>query len=87
MQKQQLLYSGKAKSLFTTDDENLLIAEFRDDTTAFDGEKHQQLSGKGETNLAISTHLMNEIENKGIPTHFVKSLSSTECVVKKLKML
>jgi len=87
MQKQQLLYSGKAKSLFATDDENLLIAEFRDDTTAFDGEKHQKLSGKGETNLAISTHLMNEIENKGIPTHFVKSLSSTECVVKKLKML
>ena len=87
MEKRELLYSGKAKSLYTTDEEGLLIADFRDDTTAFDGEKHEKLSDKGRVNQAISAFIMEHLSAAGIPTHFVRTLSDTESVVKKLSML
>ncbi len=87
MEKKALLYSGKAKSLFCTEDEQLLITEFRDDTTAFDGEKKAVLANKGRVNHAISNHLMQKLEQAGIATHYVKSLSPTESVVKHLRML
>jgi len=87
MEKKQLLYSGKAKSLYQTDDDHLLVAEFRDDTTAFDGEKKAQLENKGAVNHAISNYLMQKLEQAGVATHFVRSVSATESVVKKLKML
>ena len=67
MKKQKLLYSGKVKSLFETDDPDLLLAEFRDDTTAFDGEKHELLTDKGRVNNAISAHIMNALEKAGVP--------------------
>ncbi len=87
MKKQKLLYSGKVKSLFETDDPDLLLAEFRDDTTAFDGEKHELLTDKGRVNNAISAHIMNALEKAGVPTHQVKILSPTESLVKRLKMI
>lgn len=82
-----MLYSGKAKSLYTTNNSDLLIAEFRDDTTAFDGEKHEQLKNKGRVNSAISTFIMKVLSDAGVPTHFEDVLSDTEIVVKRLNMI
>lgn len=87
MQKQELLYSGKAKSLYKTADDSLLVVEFRDDTTAFDGEKHATLSNKGKVNAAISHHLMQILQKEGVTTHFVEKINATEAIVKNLKML
>jgi phosphoribosylaminoimidazole-succinocarboxamide synthase len=87
MEKGVLLYKGKAKSLYKTNDENLLICEFRDDTTAFDGEKCEKLSNKGKTNNAISSHLMKHLANHGVKTHVHSYLSPSETVVKRLTML
>lgn len=87
MQKGDLLYTGKAKSLYKTDDEDLLICEFRDDTTAFDGEKCEKLKNKGLVNNAISTHIMKCLANEGVSTHIHSYLSPLETVVKRLTML
>ena len=85
--KQALLYRGKVKSMFRTDDGGLLIAEFHDDTTAFDGGKHELLKNKGRTNNRISTFLMNVLAAEGINTHFVDTLSEHEVLVKYLTMI
>lgn len=87
MQKGALLYRGKVKSMYETDDVNYLLAEFRDDTTAFDGEKHELLTHKGMVNNLISAHIMQVLAKAGIPTHFVKLLSPTESLVKRLRMI
>lgn len=87
MKKGELLYSGKAKSLFKTDDEDLLICEFRDDTTAFDGVKHEKLANKGKINNAISSHIMKHLADNGVQTHIHSFLSENEIVVKRLTML
>lgn len=87
MEKKELLYSGKAKSLYTTSDPDVLLADFRDDTTAFDGAKHAQLTDKGEVNQAISAFIMQHLQDNGVETHFIETVSSTQCLVKKLKML
>ncbi|MCH9769578.1 MAG: phosphoribosylaminoimidazolesuccinocarboxamide synthase [Gammaproteobacteria bacterium] len=84
--KKELLYSGKVKSLFATDNPDLLITEFRDDTTAFDGEKKAKLASKGQVNNEINSMIMAHLEKAGVPTHFVESLSPTENLVKHLKM-
>jgi phosphoribosylaminoimidazole-succinocarboxamide synthase len=85
--KQKLLYSGKAKNLYTTEQADLLIVEFRDDTTAFNGEKLEQLAEKGRVNNQISTYIMQQLMAAGVKTHFVEYLSPTEVVVKRLKMI
>src|SRR3990167_8607630 len=87
LEKGEQLYSGKAKSLYETADPELLITEFRDDTTAFDGEKHEKLADKGRVNNLISAHLMQKLAENGIPTHFKSLLSPTESLVKRLKMI
>lgn len=87
IEKKELLYSGKAKSLFATNDQDLLIAEFRDDTTAFDGIKHEKLRDKGEVNNHISAYIMQALSSKGIPTHFKEIISPTESLVRPLKMI
>jgi len=74
MKKRELLYEGKAKRLFLTDDENLVISEFKDDLTAFNGEKKSSEAGKGALNNKISTELFKLLESKGIQTHFVEML-------------
>jgi len=74
MEKRELLYEGKAKRIFSTDDKNLVISEFKDDLTAFNGEKKSSEAGKGALNNKISTELFKLLESHGIPTHFVKML-------------
>ncbi len=87
MQKRDELYAGKAKSVFHTDDENLLILEFRNDTSAFDGEKIVQLDRKGLVNNKFNAFIMQKLESAGIPTHFEKLLSDNDSLVKKLDMI
>ncbi len=87
MQRNKCLYTGKAKSVYSTDDNDYVILEFRDDTTAFNGEKMAQLTDKGKVNNQFNAFIMRYLADHGIANHFVKSLSPTESLVKHLKML
>jgi len=87
LRKKELLYEGKAKRIWKTDDENLLIAEFKDDLTAFDAQKKSEAKGKGALNCQISANLFKLLEENGIPTHFVECISENEMVVKKADMI
>lgn len=87
MEKRELLYEGKAKKLYLTDDANLLISEFKDDLTAFNGEKKSSEAGKGALNNKISTELFKLLESKGIPTHFVRMLDDNHMLHKKVNVI
>ena len=87
MEKREELYAGKAKSVYLTDDPDRLILEFRDDTSAFDGEKMEQLARKGMVNNHFNVFIMNKLAEAGIPVHVEKLLSDKEVVVKKLDMM
>lgn len=87
MVKQEQLYEGKAKKVFKTDDPNLLIVEYKDDATAFNGLKKGTIHGKGVINNQMSNRLMAYLEKKGIPTHFVEELNDRETVVKKVSIV
>ncbi|MCC5856329.1 MAG: phosphoribosylaminoimidazolesuccinocarboxamide synthase [Idiomarina sp.] len=87
MEKQSELYRGKAKTVYTTADPNFLILEFRDDTSAFDGERIEQLSRKGMVNNRFNHFIMSKLAAAGIPTQMERLLSDTECLVKKLDMI
>lgn len=87
MEKRELLYEGKAKRLFLTDDENLVISEFKDDLTAFNGEKKSSEVGKGALNNKISTEIFKYLDSKGIKTHFVKMLDDNHMLHKKADVI
>ena len=87
MQKRELLYEGKAKKIWSTDDENLVISEFKDDLTAFNGEKKSSEAGKGALNNKISTELFKLLASKGIPTHFVEMLDDNHMLHKKADVI
>ncbi|MDX1479798.1 MAG: phosphoribosylaminoimidazolesuccinocarboxamide synthase [Saprospiraceae bacterium] len=87
MEKREELYAGKAKSVYRTDDPDLFVLEFRDDTSAFDGEKKEQLSRKGMVNNRFNAFIMQKLEDAGVATHFERLLSSTESLVKNLDMI
>jgi len=87
MTKKELLYEGKAKRIFTTDDPKLLIAEFKDDLTAFNGEKKDKEVGKGALNNKISTELFKLLEDAGIPTHFVDRIDDNHMLIKKVDII
>lgn len=87
LEKKQKLYSGKAKDLYETNNPDLLITDFRDDTSAFDGVKLAKLVDKGHVNNRISSFIMQHLSSNGVPTHFVSLLSPHEVVVKRLKMI
>ena len=87
MEKRELVYEGKAKRLFATDDAELLISEFKDDLTAFNGEKKSSESGKGALNNKISTELFKLLESKGIPTHFVKMIDANHMLHKRVDVI
>lgn len=87
MQKQNLLYTGKAKSVYETESPDHLILVFRDDASAFNGEKIAQLDRKGKVNNRFNAFIMNKLAEAGIETHFEQLLSPTEVLVKKLKMI
>lgn len=84
MKKCEMLYEGKAKKVYTTEDPELYIVDYKDDATAFNGLKKGTILGKGAINNRVTNHLMKMLETKGIPTHFVEQLSDRETVVKKL---
>jgi len=87
VEKKELLYEGKAKKLYLTEDENLVISEFKDDLTAFNGEKKSSEAGKGALNNKISTELFKLLEDNGIPTHFVKMMDDNHMLHKKVDVI
>ncbi len=87
MEKKAELCRGKAKSVYFTDDDDYLIIEFRNDTSAFDGEKIEQLDRKGMVNNKFTAFIMDKLEDAGVKTHHVKLLSDEEALVRKLDML
>ena len=87
MQKKEQLYEGKAKKVFATDDANLCIVDYKDDATAFNGEKKGTITGKGVINNVMSNHMFQLLEKQGVPTHFVEQLSERETVVKKVSIV
>lgn len=87
MEKLEQLYEGKAKKVFKTDDPKLFIVDYKDDATAFNGEKKGQIAGKGAVNNVMSNIIFQLLEQKGVPTHFVEQLSQRETVVKAVKIL
>ena len=88
MEKSKLLYEGKGKKLYEVKDKSdLLIAEFKDDLTAFNAQKRDVESGKGALNNEISTIIFQELMKNGIQTHFVEKLNSTEMLVKKVSII
>ncbi len=87
MEKREQLYEGKAKKVYSTDDEDLLIVSYKDDATAFNGLKKGTIAGKGVINNRMSNRLMQMLEKSGIPTHFVRELSDRETLVRKVTIV
>ncbi len=87
MEKQQLLYKGKAKSVYETANTDYLILHFRDDTSAFNGERVEQLARKGQVNNKFNAYIMQKLAEGGVETHFEKQLSDDEVLVKRLEMI
>ena len=87
MTKTKQLYEGKAKKVWATDDENIVIVDYKDDATAFNGIKKGTIAGKGVVNNKMSNYLMQLLEKHGVPTHFVKELSDRETAVKKVTIV
>ena len=87
MEKKEQLYEGKAKKVFATEDPQLLIVQYKDDATAFNGVKKGTIVGKGIINNQMSNRLMGMLESEGVPTHFVKELSQRETLVKKVSII
>lgn len=86
-EKRHEITRGKAKTLYATDDEDFLLMEFRDDVSAFDGVKIEQLADKGRINNLINAYIMQELYSAGIPTHFHSTRTDTSSLVYKLEML
>ena len=87
MQKKELIYEGKAKKVYATDDPELLIVDYKDDATAFNGLKKGTIRGKGIINNRMSNRLMQRLEREGVPTHFVKELSERETLVRRVEIV
>jgi phosphoribosylaminoimidazole-succinocarboxamide synthase len=87
VRKRELLYSGKAKSLYRTDTPGELLVEFRDDITAFDGGKKDVISRKGAYNAQVSKTIFLLLEEQGIPTHFIRMAGDSSMIVKELRMV
>ena len=87
MEKKELLYEGKAKKVFKTEDPNVLIVSYKDDATAFDGLKKGTIVGKGAINNRMTNHIFKLLEKKGVPTHLVEELNDRETAVKKVDIV
>lgn len=87
MEKKAQMYEGKAKKVYETDDPSLLIVDYKDDATAFNGLKKGTIAGKGVINNQMSNFLMQILETKGVPTHFVKELSERETLVRRVTIV
>ena len=87
MKKLEQLYEGKAKKVYATDDPDIVIVDYKDDATAFNGLKKGTISGKGVINNKMSNMMFRIMEQHGIPTHFVEELSDRETAVKKVQIV
>ena len=87
MEKKELLYEGKAKKVYTTENPDVLIVDYKDDATAFNGVKKGTIVGKGVVNNRMTNHIFKMLEEKGIPTHFIEELSERETAVKKVEIV
>ena len=87
MKKGTQLYEGKAKKVYMTDDPDVLIVDYKDDATAFNGEKKGTIVGKGAINNRMSNYLFKQLEKEGIPTHLIEELSDRETAVKKVSIV
>lgn len=87
MNKGQLLYEGKAKRLYATEDDNILFVAYKDSATAFNGEKKEEIQGKGILNNRITTLIFEKLQAQGIASHFIKSLSDNEQLVRKVDII
>ncbi len=87
MQKLEQLYEGKAKKVYKTDNDDILIVDYKDDATAFNGLKKGTIVGKGVINNKMSNHVMQILEKEGVPTHYVEELSDRETAVKKVSIV
>ena len=85
--KMEQLYEGKAKKVYATDDSDLVIVDYKDDATAFNGEKKVTIVGKGVINNRMTNYIFQEIEKAGVPTHFVKEISDRETEVKRVEIV
>ena len=87
MEKKELLYEGKAKKVYTTENPDVLIVDYKDDATAFNGVKKGTIVGKGVVNNRMTNHIFRMLEEKGIPTHYIEQLSDRETAVKKVEIV
>ncbi|MCI8534000.1 MAG: phosphoribosylaminoimidazolesuccinocarboxamide synthase [Hungatella sp.] len=87
MEKKELLYEGKAKKVFTTNDPDVLIVSYKDDATAFDGQKKGTIVGKGAINNRMTNHVFKLLEKEGVPTHLIEELNDRETAVKKVEIV
>jgi len=87
MEKKEQLYEGKAKKVFATDDPDVVIVDYKDDATAFNGVKKGTITGKGVINNKMSNYMFKILEKEGVPTHFIEELSDRETAVKKVQIV
>ncbi|MBF8436847.1 phosphoribosylaminoimidazolesuccinocarboxamide synthase [Halanaerobiaceae bacterium Z-7014] len=87
MEKREMIYEGKAKQIYSTSANDQVIVHFKDDATAFDGQKKDQITGKGKINNKISNFFFKLLEDNGIKTHLIKELSANEVLVKKVGII
>lgn len=87
MEKKELLYEGKAKKVYTTEDPDVLIVSYKDDATAFNGLKKGTIVGKGAINNRMTNYIFKKLEEKGVPTHLVEELNDRETAVKKVEIV
>ncbi|SHM70027.1 phosphoribosylaminoimidazolesuccinocarboxamide synthase [Ruminococcus flavefaciens] len=87
IEKKEQLYEGKAKKVFATNDPDLVIVDYKDDATAFNGEKKGTISGKGVINNKMTNYMFKMLEKEGVPTHLVEEISDRETIVKKVSIV
>ena len=87
MEKMELLYEGKAKKVYRTENPDVLIVDYKDDATAFNGLKKGTIAGKGAINNRMANHIFRLLEKEGVPTHLVEELSDRETAVKKVEIV
>lgn len=87
MKKLEQIYEGKAKKVYATDDPDIVIVDYKDDATAFNGLKKGTIVGKGVVNNKVSNHFFKLLESKGVPTHYIEQLSDRETAVKKVDIV
>jgi len=87
MEKKEMLYEGKAKKVYATDNPEILLVDYKDDATAFNGLKKGTIAGKGAINNRVTNFMMQLLEKEGVPTHFVEELSERETLVKKVSIV